>query len=199
MRMFEKTGTLSHNGLDVLTFDPGVDLDLTKELQSQLSSILNPSDKLYQNYIGINFQDFIAVSIFLKQKIIRGFSSVWHRPFYPKKTVRIFNRWYEDGALRKNTNTVLGAHTVAALKHQILFSKEKGYKWVFISREKNKKVLSRISKEICLKTNYEFFFHYDKIPICCRKNPSCWQWVAYCQIYNEKGENWEMLQPDFIK
>ncbi len=190
--LFDNSSTDSHNQLDVLTFEPNEATHLVQYVKEYISSSCSLNELLYKNYQNIDFSEFIAISLFFKKSKIKGFSTVWKREFYPKDTVRIFNRWWEDKSIRKNTNTVCSLHTLSAFKHQIYYTKKNHYTWAFISREKNRRVIERIAQEITQRSKYNLKFHDKKIAVCHPKASSCWQWVAYTNLTNS-DEKWGML------
>lgn len=190
--LFDKADINDHKSVDIYTFIPSVDINWKKRIEKYIDTIRNRNDRLIENYTTLDLDDHVAISVMLKNDNIMGFSTVWNRKFYGDNTVRIFNRWWEDPKLRKTSKIIGDTHLVAVANHQLQIAKENGYEWVFISREKTPNYLKKIVETLDKSTEYKWISYPKKIPVCCRTQDVCWQWIGYTNL-NHNNDNWSML------
>lgn len=171
--MFSSGSNLYENknaSCDVLTFQP----HMRKDLINQLKSINFKADP---NYADIDWNEFVCISVLIKNDNVMGFSSVWHRPkYYQVDEVRILNRWWEHESLREHGMDIARPHVIASVQHQLEISKQLGYKKAFISRERNPRFFKKLITTIGEKTNTKWYVYNDKQCVCMPKASSCWQY-----------------------
>ncbi len=190
---FKKTPNSQHKPFDIYTFLTPINIVLKNELKKFISNQNFTQERLAFNYRCLNFDDYIAVSVFYLEKKIVGFSTVWSRDFYPGDTVRVFNRWFENKQVRKTSKIIGDHHLIAVANHQIQIAKDNDYEWAFISRERGPRFLKKLSDKLSDKTKYSWQVHPKKIPVCYPNAESCWQWVSYANIKNNNHLKWGML------
>ena len=78
------------------------------------------------------------------------------------------------------------------MKHQLYFAEQKGFKWAFFSRDRNRRVVESISRQLTKETGKKWLYCSEKIAVCYPAAPSCWQWVAYHAI-SENKKKWGMI------
>ena len=190
----------SHPGEKLLTFqiksfDPKDNLNFVEQLESYRKQITNQPGATIKNYghDRLNFMEQEVVTVFLKDNEIKGFCTAWHRKDYPSHTVRILNRYWFDYDVRKNygTKVVLRLPMFLSIEHQCLILKNKGFKWVFISRpygsEKWCSVASRILNEQSSIRNWRF--SNDLVLVCPQPSQSsCWQFIVFSKLCEEDSE-----------
>jgi hypothetical protein len=123
---------------EVYSFIPQEHKQLTEELNEYSSELYyKDTHRLLDNYKFINFYDFAFVSVFKLDKKIIGFATGYKRDFYPKNSVRILNRYYQDKtSLRTSfTREVLRPTTFNCILQQLELVKRLNFDYAFISRE----------------------------------------------------------------
>lgn len=168
---------LRNNDLDVITFKPEDRPDLIRKLKEISFDDLDQGHFKKEDYISINWFDFECISVLIQDNKIYGFSSVWHRPeFYEKGEVRILNRYWEHDCLRRPGRDIARPHLIKIIQQQLKIVKKLGFKKAFISRCRNRLYMKNLFLEIEKKTNTKWHFSNDKVAVCRKDNPSCWQY-----------------------
>jgi len=158
---------------DVLTFEPNDRIDIVKKLKK----INFDNEVLKNNYINIDWNEFDAITVLLKDEVILGFSSIWHRDkYYNKGEVRILNRYWEHPDLRMPGQEIARPHLISSITHQLKYAKDLGYNKAFISRERNYRFMKKLMEEIQTKTNTVWSLPEQKICVCDTNSPSCWHY-----------------------
>lgn len=171
---------------DVLTFIPEERTDIIKKLKEISFDDLEQGHFKKVDYTSIDWFAFECITVLLKDDNILGFSSVWHRPeFYEKGEVRILNRYWEHDYLRRPSRNIVRPHLVETIKHQLKISESLGYTKAFISRCRNRLYMKKLFLEIGKKTNTNWQFSDDKVAVCRKENPNCWQYKGTYEIKKE--------------
>lgn len=167
--------------------------DLVVELNDYTKS-LNDCHRLHKNYKNMDFSIFPFVSMWKKDNKIVGFSTGWDRDFYPKNSIRIFNRFYhdKDHSRVKFSREVLRPSTLNCLNHQIEFSKQMGYDYVFMTREpRTNKYFTEFVKGLNTKTNLKWEFKEGPFLVAPNaKDPSCWQIIIAAKLKETETNFW---------
>ena len=172
-----KLSVLRNNELDVITFKPEDRPDLLKRLKEISFDDLDQGHFKKEDYTSINWFDFECITVLLQDDNIYGFSSVWHRPeFYEKGEVRILNRYWEHSIVRRPGRDIVKDHLLKTIQQQLEIVKELGFKKAFISRCRNRLYMKNLFLEIEKKTNTKWHFSNEKVAVCRKENPSCWQY-----------------------
>ena len=179
-----------HKLLKIQTFEPLQNFELSQKLKKYIDNISHFKDRLIRNYIKIDFSSQLAISLFLQNEQIRGFSSVAKRNFYPENTVRIFNRHWEDPKIRKISKVIGGKHLIISCNQQLEIAKKNGFNRFFISRDKNPKYMNELTKVLNKKTKLKWFFHTKKLPVCNPSSEDCWQWVIFSNLKECDNKTW---------
>jgi hypothetical protein len=167
---------------DVLTFNPEERPDIIEKLKQISFDDLEQKE----DYVTINWSEFECITVLLKDDAVLGFSSVWHRPeYYEKGEVRILNRYWEDASLRKPGREIVRPHLLATIKHQLEIAKQLGFTKAFISRCRNRLYMKKLFLEIEKKTGTKWQFSDDKVLVCRKENPRCWQYKGTHDIKKE--------------
>lgn len=143
----------------------------------------NIIDKRKENYTQNNLKilDSIAVSIYLKNGNILGFSSIIHRDLF-KNGCRILNRFYKSKCYRfAKTDIPL---TKIMILDQIKVCKDLDFEYVFMSRESNT-------------SGTPFKFYLNKLNLIgwkieqdkyfvCNNGEKCKQYIAWMPLITDK-------------
>lgn len=171
--------TNSHKSAQIVSFIPKDNPEFIKKL----SVITFEGDKLSKNYVEIDWYKFDAISVYLKNHEICGFSSVWHRPeFYEPMEARILNRYWENPSFRRISKIIADNHLIEMINQQITISKYLGFNKIFISREKSPKYFRKLILNIENKTGFKWQISTEKVCVCSPSAPSCWQYKAWTYI-----------------
>lgn len=144
----------------------------------------------YKNKWPVN--GHLAYSVFLNSaNEIYGFSTIYHRDFYPKKHARILNRYYvspdcRDGHINKRLNRSIDCAISQVLwciensELDIVFLSYEGYKphWIKNWTLKINKKLK--NKNLHFETDDKFY------QTCNTKTKLCWQHVSHCCLTESK-------------
>ena len=170
----------SHKPAKVFTFLPDQRPDLILQLRELK---FDEDDKLSENYKNICWDDFEAISLYLREDQIIGFSSVWHRPeYYESGEVRILNRYWESPNMRRTSKIIGDTHLIEMITQQLYIAKYLGFNTAFISREKTPKYFKRLITNIDKETNIKWFLEPKKVCVCVPEAPSCWQYKAWTNL-----------------
>ena len=190
MMLFSPVKTYDHKPIDIQTFEPLQNLGLVQRLKEYISNISDHKDRLIKNYLSIDFSSQLAVSLFLQNEQIRGFSTVLKRDFYPDNAVRIFNHHWEDPKIRKTSKIIGGEHLITICKQQLQIAQKQGFNRFFISRDRNPKYMKKLTEILNKKTKLKWFLQNKKVPVCNPASQSCWQWVIFSNLNTFDNKKW---------
>ena len=153
----------SHKPAISTTFIPSERPDLVE----QLSKItFDPNDTLYKNYINLNWLTFEAISVYMREGDIIGFSTILKRDkYFDKDEVRILNRYYESPKMRRTSKVIADDHVCEMVLQQIDMAKKLGYSKIFISREKSLRYFKKFIYNLGQKTNTTWNVSDNKIRV----------------------------------
>jgi hypothetical protein len=123
---------------EITTFQPENYPDLTAELNEYSANLSGRDDhRLIRNYTNLNFFEFPAISIWRNKGSIVGFATIWDRSFFPKGSVRLFNRLYHDREKSRVsfTRELVRPSTFHCMEQQLVIAKRLGFEIGFITRE----------------------------------------------------------------
>lgn len=191
MMLSSQARAYDHKLVEIRTFEPAQNLRLVQKVKKYVCNISNNSaDRLIKNYFSIDFSSQLAVSLFLQNEQIRGFSTVSRRSFYPNKVVRILNRFWKDPKTRLISKIIGREHLIVTCKQQLQIAQNKGFKRFFISRDRNLKYMKKLTGILNETTKLQWFFHSEKIPVCNPSSQTCWQWVIFSNLNTTDIKNW---------
>ena len=153
----------SHKPAISTTFIPSERPDLVE----QLSKItFDSNDALYKNYINLNWLTFEAISVYMREGDIVGFSTILKRDkYFDKDEVRILNRYYEMPKMRRTSKVIADDHVCEMVLQQIDMAKKLGYSKIFISREKSLRYFKKFIYNLGQKTNTTWNVSDNKIRV----------------------------------
>ena len=153
----------SHKPAISTTFIPSERPDLIE----QLSKItFDSNDALYKNYINLNWLTFEAISVYMREGDIIGFSTILKRDkYFDKDEVRILNRYYEMPKMRRTSKVIADDHVCEMVLQQIDMAKKLGYSKIFISREKSLRYFKKFIYNLGQKTNTTWNVSDNKIRV----------------------------------
>lgn len=170
----------SHKPATTYTFIPEDETDILKTLNT---ITFNENDRLISNYKNIDWFSFEAVSIYIRNEKIIGFSTILKRDnYFEKDEVRILNRYYEMPEMRRTSKIIGDDHVCSMIDQQLKISKKLGFKKAFISRDKSIRYFKKFIKNISKKTNTKWNLMNEKVAVCDPKIKECWQWKAYTEL-----------------
>lgn len=180
----------------IVSWDPKKDSGYIKRLENYRKKILLEAG---ENYFPdrLDFMDQEVITVFLKEGNILGFCTAWRRETYPDQTARILNRFYFDPCVRRTgTKIVLRFPVFISIEHQCLILKNKGLKWVFISRPYGSyrwcHQVEKILNEQSLIKGWKA--SEDLVLVCHVPNsPKCWQFLVFGKL-GEDGGCFELLE-----
>ena len=140
----------SHKPANVFTFLTTERMDLMKKLKEFK---YDKGDRLADNYKKFDWFDCEAISVYIRQRNIVGFSSMNHRPdWYDTKEIRILNRYYESKVMRRTSKVFADDHVCEMVKQQLKMAKRLGYQKAFISRKRSPQYFKKFIKTMSIKT-----------------------------------------------
>lgn len=153
----------SHKPAISTTFIPSERPDLIE----QLSKItFDKKDSLYENYVNLNWLTFEAISVYMREGDIVGFSTILKRDkYFDKDEVRILNRYYEMPKMRRTSKVIADDHVCEMVLQQIDMAKKLGYSKIFISREKSLRYFKKFIYNLGQKTNTTWNVSDNKIRV----------------------------------
>ena len=153
----------SHKPAISTTFIPSERPDLIE----QLSKIaFDKKDSLYENYVNLNWLKFEAISVYMREGDIVGFSTILKRDkYFDKDEVRILNRYYEMPKMRRTSKVIADDHVCEMVLQQIDMAKKLGYSKIFISREKSLRYFKKFIYNLGQKTNTTWNVSDNKIRV----------------------------------
>ncbi len=153
----------SHKPAISTTFIPSERPDLVE----QLSKItFDKKDSLYENYVNLNWLTFEAISVYMREGNIVGFSTILKRDkYFDKDEVRILNRYYEMPKMRRTSKVIADDHVCEMVLQQIDMAKKLGYSKIFISREKSLRYFKKFIYNLGQKTNTTWNVSDNKIRV----------------------------------
>ena len=153
----------SHKPAISTTFIPSERPDLIE----QLSKItFDKKDSLYENYVNLNWLTFKAISVYMREGDIVGFSTILKRDkYFDKDEVRILNRYYEMPKMRRTSKVIADDHVCEMVLQQIDMAKKLGYSKIFISREKSLRYFKKFIYNLGQKTNTTWNVSDNKIRV----------------------------------
>ena len=153
----------SHKPAISPTFIPSERPDLIE----QLSKItFDKKDSLYENYVNLNWLTFEAISVYMREGDIVGFSTILKRDkYFDKDEVRILNRYYEMPKMRRTSKVIADDHVCEMVLQQIDMAKKLGYSKIFISREKSLRYFKKFIYNLGQKTNTTWNVSDNKIRV----------------------------------
>ena len=153
----------SHKPAISTTFIPSERPDLIE----QLSKItFDKKDSLYENYVNLNWLTFEAISVYMREGDIVGFSTILKRDkYFDKDEVRILNRYYEMPKMRRTSKVIADDHVCEMVLQQIDMAKKLGYSKIFISREKSLRYFKKFIYNLGQKTNTTWNVSENKIRV----------------------------------
>ena len=153
----------SHKPAISTTFIPSERPDLIE----QLSKItFDKKDSLYENYVNLNWLTFEAISVYMREGDIVGFSTILKRDkYFDKDEVRILNRYYEMPKMRRTSKVIADDHVCEMVLQQIDMAKKLGYSKIFISREKSLRYFKKFIHNLGQKTNTQWNVSDNRIRV----------------------------------
>ena len=153
----------SHKPAISTTFIPSERPDLIE----QLSKItFDKKDSLYENYVNLNWLTFEAISVYMREGDIVGFSTILKRDkYFDKDEVRILNRYYEMPKMRRTSKVIADDHVCEMVLQQIDMAKKLGYSKIFISREKTLRYFKKFIHNLGQKTNTQWNVSDNRIRV----------------------------------
>ena len=153
----------SHKPAISTTFIPSERPDLIE----QLSKItFDKKDSLYENYVNLNWLTFEAISVYMREGDIIGFSTILKRDkYFDKDEVRILNRYYESPKMRRTSKVIADDHVCEMVLQQIDMAKKLGYSKIFISREKTLRYFKKFIHNLGQKTNTQWNVSDNRIQV----------------------------------
>ena len=153
----------SHKPAISTTFIPSERPDLIE----QLSKItFYKKDSLYENYVNLNWLTFEAISVYMREGDIIGFSTILKRDkYFDKDEVRILNRYYESPKMRRTSKVIADDHVCEMVLQQIDMAKKLGYSKIFISREKTLRYFKKFIHNLGQKTNTQWNVSDNRIRV----------------------------------
>jgi len=155
---------------------------LLPDLSLLLNEFSETDDKLARNYKNIDFDKFENYTIITHNNDIVSFSSILYRDLWPKNTVRIFNRLWRNKKFDW-VNPTFGIISQLNYNHQVNYARDNGFDFVFISREKTPKHLTRWLKQ-ANEFDGGWIYCEDKKRVCNGSPENCVQWVIYKKVSN---------------
>ena len=117
---YVKTFAQFHKPAISTTFIPSERPDLIK----QLSKITFDKKDSYENYVNLNWLTFEAISVYMREGDIIGFSTILKRDkYFDKDEVRILNRYYEMPKMRRTSKVIADDHVCQMVLQQIDITK----------------------------------------------------------------------------
>ena len=173
--------------MDVHTFDPRQHPSLLERVEGYRHKIIQKGgESLLENYSPkrLDFSAQEAISLFLKDDIIKGFCTAWNRDFFGADSLRILNRYWRDREMRTSgyPKAPFPPHAFACIQHQCQLAQQRGFEWAFFSREVGAK--SYCEKFTDILNQSEQFGEWKMSPRLIQVTPdaaasSSWQWVVY--------------------
>ena len=153
----------SHKPAISTTFIPSERPDLIE----QLSKItFDKKDSLFENYVNLIWLTFEAISVYMREGDIVGFSTILKRDkYFDKDEVRILNRYYEMPKMRRTSKVIADDHVCEMVLQQIDMAKKLGYSKIFISREKSLRYFKKFIYNLGQKTNTTWNVSDNKIRV----------------------------------
>ena len=153
----------SHKPAISTTFIPSERPDLIE----QLSKItFDKKDTLYENYVNLNWLTFEAISVYMREGDIVGFSTILKRDkYFDRDEVRILNRYYEMPKMRRTSKVIADEHVCEMVLQQIDMAKKLGYSKIFISREKSLRYFKKFIHNLGQKTNTQWNVSDNRIRV----------------------------------
>lgn len=177
---------------EVETFVPTKFVEKVAQLEEYTNTLyFRDNHRLVENYKFLKFNKFPFVSIFRRQDQILGFATSVVKESFPAKSIRLFNRFYYDVNYRTNlSNEFIRPTVLNCINQQLAFSKQAGFEYAFISREKApmhfKKTTDELNKK-SIQNNWEF----RKGPF--EIIPNSFQSVSVTQLAGTDNTFWSQL------
>ena len=153
----------SHKPAISTTFIPSERPDLIEQLSKVT---FDKKDSLYENYVNLNWLTFEAISVYMREGDIVGFSTILKRDkYFDKDEVRILNRYYEMPKMRRTSKVIADDHVCEMVLQQIDMAKKLGYSKIFISREKSLRYFKKFIYNLGQKTNTTWNVSDNKIRV----------------------------------
>lgn len=177
---------------EVETFVPTKFVEKVAQLEEYTNTLyFRDNHRLVENYKFLKFDEFPFVSIFRRQDQILGFATSVVKESFPAKSIRLFNRFYYDVNYRTNlSNEFIRPTVLNCINQQLAFSKQAGFEYAFISREKApmhfKKTTDELNKK-SIQNNWEF----RKGPF--EIIPNSFQSVSVTQLAGTDNTFWSQL------
>ena len=170
----------SHKPVTSTTFIPHERTDVLRTLKNYK---FNESDRLADNYKGIDWFGLEAISVYERDGEIVGFSSIAHRPeYFEKGECRILNRYYESPEMRRTSKIIADDHVCEMAMQQIDMAKKIGFKKAFISRCRSPRHLTKFIDTMSTKTKTKWHLDGKKVAVCNPKIDECWQYKAWMDL-----------------
>lgn len=181
---------------NVIDFAENYDVDLWK---STLDVITKSDDKLKNNYLNINFNDFITFDCVVNHGIIICFSGLQYDvQKWGSKIARCSSRmWIHPNYRHKTLTKFPGGpeflNTTYCLPRQVAAAKKRNLDCIFISRENKIRGFSAYLNLIKINCGVTFTLDENKYYVCGPvKHDSCLQHVALHFLTNQGTTVWEL-------
>jgi hypothetical protein len=181
---------------DIYTFVPVEYPQLTQELNNYSKKLkYRDNHRLLENYIDIDFMQFPLVSMWKKNNEIVGFSTGYIRDFYPKRSIRLLNKFYHDkeNSRVRFTREVLRPATFHCIQQQILLSQKLDFNCAFITREpRTNKFFKQFVNALSYRGSHNWNFKEGPFLVTpSHNNPKAWQSIAYTKFKGTENDFWQ--------
>ena len=159
--------------------------------------------KLKNNYLNINFDDYLSFTLLLEKEEIVAFSGL-QRAHFPEGYGRVLNKLYYGEKIKARGYRIFPSlATEYMLPHQVSVGRKKNLNFVFISFQsdlKRKNFLKNYEK--CLNDSFGkqawkllggFYNTCPILPEGVNEDPSCWQSI----LFMDMGEGKKKFQLPF--
>jgi hypothetical protein len=139
----------------------------------------NAHGKHAENYKNIEFDSGYKAITIERDKVITCISSVYQRDFYPKKCVRIFNRWITTRKIGGTKENILSDRAIKTATQQIYFAEMMGYTSFFISYHSYiPRFCNSLSEKLSEKTEWKWK-HVPLVQVVPSQKKTSYQHVIY--------------------
>ena len=122
----------------------------------------NAHGKHAENYKNIEFDSGYKAITIERDKAITCVSSIYQRDFYPKKCVRIFNKWIATRKIGGTKGNILSDRAIETATQQIYFAEMMGYTSFFISYHS---YIPRFCNELAKRLTEETEWKWNHMPL----------------------------------
>jgi len=140
----------------------------------------NAHGKHAENYKNIEFDSGYKAITIERDKVITCVSTVYQRDFYPKKCVRIFNKWIATRKIGGTKGNILSDRAIETATQQIYFAEMMGYTSFFISYHSYiPRFCNQLVDLLNQKTEWDWR-HAELVKVTPSNKKSSYQHIIYC-------------------